>query len=201
MPTLFEPVLSRIVFIFLMTIPTLFLSIASFFLRLVGRLPVKPRHMALSNLANPLLYILFLGGFVLYADLIWTALPPHDIFPNSRSMGFLEAFWWLIMAWWSALVGASILWKADIQRSWLRRGIVALTIAYPALQTAYTIPVFIRQGGRAVTLPPEWIPMVIAAAFWAALLILLLRHRYQVDKEIKTAESAPVGDKNNSVQP
>lgn len=56
---------------------------------------------------------------------------------------------------------------------------------------------------------PEWDMVSVwdrtqaafAIVFWVTMLSLLLYHRCQAGKEIKMAESAPVEDKDDSVQP
>ena len=176
-----------------MFIPAWFITIVSYCLQLAGGLAARQRRTRVTVLFNLFLPLLFVGILVLYADLLWTKLPPFDMFPNARDSDFWNAFWWLTLAWWSTLVGAALLWKADMQRTWLRRGIVALTIAYPVLQVAYAVPIFIRQSGLKPSLAkPIWniVQAALAIAFWIILLVLLLRHRYQVEKEIKTARAA-----------
>ena len=108
-----------------------------------------------------------------------------------------------------ALVGISLLWEAAIDRSWTKWGIVALTIAYPVLQIVYAIPIFTWKPGETPWVKPEWdmvsvwdrIQAAFAIVFWVTMLSLLLYHRCQAGKEIKMAESAPVEDKDDSVQP
>ena len=187
-----------------MFIPAWFITIVSYCLQLAGGLAARQRRTRVTVLFNLFLPLLFVGILVLYADLLWTKLSPFDMFPNARDSDFWNAFWWLTLAWWSALVGASILWKADMQRTWLRRGIVALTIAYPVLQVAYAVPIFIRQSGLEPSpAKPIWniVQAAFAIVFWVTMLSLLLYHRCQAGKEIKMAESAPVEDKDDSVQP
>ena len=106
-------------------------------------------------------------------------------------------------------MGISLLWEAAIDRSWTKWGIVALTIAYPVLQIVYAIPIFTWKPGETPWVKPEWdmvsvwdrIQAAFAIVFWVTMLSLLLYHRCQAGKEIKTAESAPVEDKDDSVQP
>lgn len=180
-----------------MFIPAWFISIASFCLRLVGGLAARQRRTGVTVLFHLFLHILFVGIFVLYADLLWTKLPPYDMFPNARDIDFWDSFWWLTLAWWSVLVSATLLWKADIQRPWLRWGIIALTVAYPVLQIVYATPIFTWKPGKTPWVRPEWdmvevwngTQAVIAAAFWVTLLSLLLRCRWQAEKEKKAAQS------------
>ncbi len=201
---IFIPELARVGLIVSMFIPAWFITIVSYCLQLAGGLAARQRRTRVTVLFNLFLPLLFVGILVLYADLLWTKLSPFDMFPNARDSDFWNAFWWLTLAWWSALVGASILWKADMQRTWLRRGIVALTIAYPVLQVAYAVPIFIRQSGLEPSpAKPIWniVQAAFAIVFWVTMLSLLLYHRCQAGKEIKMAESAPVEDKDDSVQP
>ena len=201
---IFIPELARVGLIVSMFIPAWFITIVSYCLQLAGGLAARQRRTRVTVLFNLFLPLLFVGILVLYADLLWTKLSPFDMFPNARDSDFWNAFWWLTLAWWSTLVGAALLWKADMQRTWLRRGIVALTIAYPVLQVAYAVPIFIRQSGLEPSpAKPIWniVQAALAIVFWIILLVLLLRHRYQAGKEIKMAESAPVEDKDDSVQP
>ena len=201
---IFIPELARIGLIIIMFIPAWFITIVSYCLQLAGGLAARQRRTRVTVLFNLFLPLLFVGILVLYADLLWTKLPPFDMFPNARDSDFWNAFWWLTLAWWSTLVGAALLWKADMQWTWLRRGIVALTIAYPVLQVAYAVPIFIRQSGlKPSPAKPIWniVQAAFAIVFWVTMLSLLLYHRCQAGKEIKTAESAPVEDKDDSVQP
>ena len=187
-----------IIWIILLIVPAVLIDGISFGLRRMGGLPARQWRLSVSVLAHLLLYFLFLGGFTVYwkllwSDLLWREVEPYRVEAIANHSGFLDAVWWLTLAWWSALVGASILWKADMQRTWLRRGIVALTIAYPVLQVAYAVPIFIRQSGLEPSpAKPIWniVQAALAIAFWIILLVLLLRHRYQVEKEIKTARAA-----------
>ena len=201
---IFIPELARIGLIITMFIPAWFITIVSYCLQLAGGLAARQRRTRVTVLFNLFLPLLFVGILVLYADLLWTKLPPFDMFPNARDSDFWNAFWWLTLAWWSTLVGAALLWKADMQRTWLRRRIVALTIAYPVLQVAYAVPIFIRQSGLEPSpAKPIWniVQAAFAIVFWVTMLSLLLYHRCQAGKEIKMAESAPVEDKDDSVQP
>ena len=197
---IFIPELARIGLIIIMFIPAWFITIVSYCLQLAGGLAARQRRTRVTVLFNLFLRLLFVGILVLYADLLWTKLPPFDMFPNARDSDFWNAFWWLTLAWWSTLVGAALLWKADMQWTWLRRGIVALTIAYPVLQVAYAVPIFIRQSGLEPSpAKPIWniVQAALAIAFWIILLVLLLRHRYQVEKEIKTVRAALFYKYNN----
>ena len=197
---IFIPELARVGLIVSMFIPAWFITIVSYCLQLAGGLAARKGRTRVTVLFNLFLPLLFVGILVLYADLLWTKLSPFDMFPNARDSDFWNAFWWLTLAWWSALVGASILWKADMQRTWLRRGIVALTIAYPVLQVAYAVPIFIRQSGLEPSpAKPIWniVQAALAIVFWIILLVLLLRHRYQVEKEIKTVRAALFYKYNN----
>ena len=197
---IFIPELARIGLIIIMFIPAWFITIVSYCLQLAGGLAARQRRTRVTVLFNLFLPLLFVGILVLYADLLWTKLPPFDMFPNARDSDFWNAFWWLTLAWWSTLVGAALLWKADMQWTWLRRGIVALTIAYPVLQVAYAVPIFIRQSGLEPSpAKPIWniVQAALAIVFWIILLVLLLRHRYQVEKEIKTVRAALFYKYNN----
>ncbi len=190
---IFIPELARVGLIVSMFIPAWFITIVSYCLQLAGGLAARQRRTRVTVLFNLFLPLLFVGILVLYADLLWTKLSPFDMFPNARDSDFWNAFWWLTLAWWSTLVGAALLWKADMQRTWLRRGIVALTIAYPVLQVAYAVPIFIRQSGLEPSpAKPIWniVQAALAIVFWIILLVLLLRHRYQAGKEIKTVRAA-----------
>lgn len=190
---IFIPELARVGLIVSMFIPAWFITIVSYCLQLAGGLAARQRRTRVTVLFNLFLPLLFVGILVLYADLLWTKLSPFDMFPNARDSDFWNAFWWLTLAWWSTLVGAALLWKADMQRTWLRRGIVALTIAYPVLQVAYAVPIFIRQSGLEPSpAKPIWniVQAALAIVFWLFLLVLLLRHRYQAGKEIKTVRAA-----------
>ena len=192
---IFIPELARVGLIVSMFIPAWFITIVSYCLQLAGGLAARQRRTRVTVLFNLFLPLLFVGILVLYADLLWTKLSPFDMFPNARDSDFWNAFWWLTLAWWSTLVGAALLWKADMQRTWLRRGIVALTIAYPVLQVAYAVPIFIRQSGLEPSpAKPIWniVQAALAIMFWIILLVLLLRHRYQAGKEIKTVRAALV---------
>ena len=201
MPTLFEPELSRIILICLMLVPAICISVAAYILRLVGGFPARRWQPRRHIIFRFFLYICFMGGFVFYADLSWTKLSPNV------SSG--DSFWWLPLAWWSALVGISLLWEAAIDRSWTKWGIVALTIAYPVLQIVYAIPIFTWKPGETPWVKPEWDMVSVwdrtqaafAIVFWVTMLSLLLYHRCQAGKEIKMAKSAPVEDKDDSVQP
>ena len=190
---IFIPELARVGLIVSMFIPAWFITIVSYCLQLAGGLAARQRRTRVTVLFNLFLPLLFVGILVLYADLLWTKLSPFDMFPNARDSDFWNAFWWLTLAWWSTLVGAALLWKADMQRTWLRRGIVALTIAYPVLQVAYAVPIFIRQSGLEPSpAKPIWniVQAALAIVLWIILLVLLLRHRYQAGKEIKTVRAA-----------
>lgn len=185
MPDLFYPELTRMVAIFTMILAALLIDAASLCLRLAGALPARKRHWAVNIPVHLLLYLLFVMVLIVCTDLLWTKLPPYKIFPTARSDAFWDAYLWLALSWWSALVGVSLLWKSEIHRRRLRISLLLFCVLYPTLQSGASLPMLIltSREGKPGWSAWKYMYVLIALVFWSGMLAVLLLNRRKWEEE------------------